>query len=393
LRFLFIVNSNGLSDKLGGSISRTINLAREIERKGHKIYFLTTSGGFSACKKAGLTGNFYVLPSSFGREYEISLFDRALSYVISTIACIPKISQLPEVDVIYTDSDYFCDTIPALLYKKRTKISKWLASFYHFIPPPSKRPGGITLLNILSHVTQQFSLRLIGLNAELVATETIFTKSELSETRYLTNTKIVAIQSGINPKFIDAIDWTKGKKYDACYLGGLRRTKGILDLIKAWPNVCKHIKTAKLAIAGNIASVSLTEVHSELQKLGIETNVDVLGFLSEEEKYKLLKASRLYVLPSFEEGIPITFYEAMYCELPIITYFLPPYQEITEFITTVPLGNTEMLSEAIIQLLDDDILSKKYRVKGKLFSKMHTWDDVADYLLNQLTIPNNTQTG
>jgi negative regulator of sigma E activity len=52
-----------------------------------------------------------------------------------------KISRLPKVEVVHTDSDYFCDTIPAVLYKNKFKDAQWVASAYHFIAPPSKRSG------------------------------------------------------------------------------------------------------------------------------------------------------------------------------------------------------------------------------------------------------------
>ena len=98
------------------------------------------------------------------------------------------------------------------------------------------------------------------------------------------------------------------------------------------------------------------------------------------------KSSRLYVLPSYEEGIPITFYEAMYCGLPIITYFLPPYAEIEEFITSVPVGNEGKLSEEIIRFLSDEDLVQKFAEKSRNFAKAHTWDKIADYMVNQILI-------
>ena len=289
MKIFFIANGNGLSDKLGGSITRTINLAKKLEQKGHKIHFLTTIGGFNACKRAGLFVDYYILPASLWSNRERVFLDRLLAYVISTLAFPVKISQLPKVDVVYTDSDYFCDTIPAALYTYKFKHAKWMASTYHFIPSPSKRSGGLKLFNVLSYIGQQLSLEIITKRADLISTETNFVKSELVENHQISPTKIVVVQSGINPESIDAIKWTGAKIYDACYFGGLRRSKGIFDLIKAWENVCKQVRTAKLAIAGVSSSVSIAEVTHNIKELGLENNIDILGFVSEEEKYELFK--------------------------------------------------------------------------------------------------------
>jgi glycosyltransferase involved in cell wall biosynthesis len=392
MRILFIANGNGLSDKLGGSITRTINLAKNIEQRGHEIHFLTTIGGFKACKRAGLKADFCILPASLWNKSESGLSDRVLAYVISTIGSLPTVSVLSEADACFTDSDFFCDVIPAMLYRRRFKLTRWVASTYHFIPSPTQRSGGFKLLNLISYIGQQFSLKIIKNKADLIATETKFVGSELEENIRISHTKILVIQSGINPQIIDSVGWDGNKKYDACYLGGLRRTKGIFDLIKAWESVCKQFKTAKLAIAGGNSTVSIEEVRHEIKKRGLESNIDILGFISEKEKYQLFKSSRLYVLPSYEEGIPITFYEAMYCGLPIITYFLPPYREIAEYITAVPIGEDVKLSEAVLRFLENKDLSKNFSEKGRKFAKMHTWDKISDYMINELEMSRNVKT-
>lgn len=54
MKIMYITNGNGLSDKIGGSLTRTINVAKRLQKKGHAIHFLTTIGGFRACKREKL---------------------------------------------------------------------------------------------------------------------------------------------------------------------------------------------------------------------------------------------------------------------------------------------------------------------------------------------------
>jgi glycosyltransferase involved in cell wall biosynthesis len=123
---------------------------------------------------------------------------------------------------------------------------------------------------------------------------------------------------------------------------------------------------------------------SKIKKLDLESNVFYLGFLTEEEKYKLLRASKLYVLPSYEEGIPIAFYEAMYCGLPVVTYYLPPYSDIKDYIMSVPLGDVHSLAIEILRVLEDDALVHTLGERGRSLAKEHTWDKVADFTLSQI---------
>jgi glycosyltransferase involved in cell wall biosynthesis len=276
--------------------------------------------------------------------------------------------------------------LPAFLLKRKNPKVKWLASVYHLIPHPSRRVGGYKLSNILSYFGQRISLMIISKWADAIQTETKFMKNELVRCYNISPKKLIVVQSGIDPDIIDRISWDRSKMYDACFLARLHPSKGVFDLVKAWKVLCKSKKDAKLAIAGatGMATKIVDELKYEIKKLGLGDNIELLGFLSEEEKYKLYKASRLYVLPSYEEGIPITFYEAMYCGLPVVTYYLPTYKEIKDYIVSVPLGDVEELAKAIIRVLEDENLARKLGEKGREFAKEHTWDKVAECILSQL---------
>ena len=384
MKIIFIANGAGLSDKLGGSITRTINLAKKLVQKGHEVHFLTTIGGFNACKRLELDVNYHILPASFWSKSERGFFDRLLSYAISTFASPAKMSQLPKVEVIYTDSDYFFDTIPAVLYKNKFKDVQWIASTYHFIPSPSERSGGLKFFNLLSYMGQQIGIDIITRRADLISTETNFVKYNLVRNQNVNPDKILVTESGIDASALDSVKWEGAKIYDACYLGGLRTSKGIFDLIEAWANVCNQNKDAKLAIAGGSSNVAVAEVKQKIKDLGLENNISILGFLSETDKIKLYKSSRLYVLPSHEEGIPITFYEAMYCGLPVVTFYLPTYSEMKEYIQSVPLGDVEGLATKIMTILSDEELMHKLSVQGRKLACKHTWDNVVDSIYSHM---------
>jgi glycosyltransferase involved in cell wall biosynthesis len=305
------------------------------------------------------------------------------SIMRSVYTCLVSLPYLNSSIIVHSPSDFLWDVLPALAQKLKNHRVKWFATVYHIIQHPSKRPGGFRISNLLSFIGQRLSIFLIVKWADIVQTENIFVKNELIRLSMSPN-RIVVCPSGINTRFIDNIVLTEGKAYDVCFLARLHSSKGIYDLLEAWKYVCESRKEARLAIAGAGSIEVLNELKYKIKHLGLENNVHILGFLSEEEKYRVLKRSKIYVLPSYEEGIPITFYEAMYCGLPVVTYYLPTYEEIKDYIVSVPLGDVKKLAEEIIRLLEDENLTRKLGDRGREFAKEHTWDKVAECIISQL---------
>ncbi len=371
-RIFFLFNS---FVSISGADIRFIEMAKRMD--GFNKIIVTSSLGKKICEENGLDAK-YLLTT---KEKQIK--NVPVIYLARMIRALLSKIGANHHDVLFSSSDILPDVFPAFLLKIRKPMVRWIAPVYHLIPHSSKRPGGYKLSNILSYLGQRLSLRLIN-RADLIITETNFLRNKLIEEYQVSPDKITAVQSGFNPKVIDNVIWNREKIYDVCFLARLHLSKGILDLIKAWSYVCKHKKDTKLAIAGSGSTKMIEELKREIEKLGLKHTIDLLGFLSEEDKYKLLKASKLYVLPSYEEGIPITFYEAMHCGLPVITYYLSTYAEIRDYIVSVPLGDVEKLAEEIIKILEDEDLARRLGDRGRKLAKEHTWDKVADCIIPQI---------
>lgn len=372
---------NAYTQGLSGGDLRFVELMKRLEEKGDiELTVVTSKLGKDLCRERGLNAVFKV--TTWEREVRavgnvVLLFARRIISALS-------LRLLIEGSVLYSASNFLPDVFPAFFYKLVNKESKWVVCVYHIIPHPSKRPGKFSLSNFISFIAQCMSLLLVARCSDMIQTETNFVKYELVRRYRISPEKIIVCQSGINPKVIDNFSWSKGKIYDACFLARLHKSKGIYDLIEAWKYVCKYNKGAKLAIGGGGLTEMVTGVKNRIKNLGLENNVFYLGFLSEEDKYRLLRASELYVLPSYEEGIPITFYEAMYCGLPVVTYYLPTYSDIKDYIVSVPLGDVKSLVDAIIRVLENEGLVRTLGDSGRSLAKQHTWDKVAEYTMSQI---------
>jgi glycosyltransferase involved in cell wall biosynthesis len=368
---------NSYTEGISGGDIRFIEIAKRFPRENVEIWVVTSKLGKGLCEERGLKAK-YVLTTTEDRINNV-----IYTYLRRIICAIFLKLEIKNNAILWSTSDFLPDVFPAFLLKRKNPRMIWIASIYHLIPDPFKRSGRLKLSNVLSYVGQWVSLLMIRRQADLIQTETRFLKSKLVKKYKMSSERIIVIPSGIDTKVIEASS-SKEKIYDACFLARLHPSKGIFDLIKAWEYVCERKKDVKLAIAGGGPIKILGKLKSMVKSLGLERNVAILGFLSEEEKYKLLRSSKLYLLPSYEEGIPITFYEAMYCGLPVVTYYLPTYEEIKDYIVSVPLGDVKKLAEEIIRLLEDEDLALRLGDKGRKLAKEHTWDKVADYILSKM---------
>lgn len=198
--------------------------------------------------------------------------------------------------------------------------------------------------------------------------------------------KIKVIYNPLNVKEIEKLAKEPlEKKYQEIFknpviinMGRLNRQKGQRHLIEAFKNIKSEIKDIKLVILGK---GELEDSLKDLcEKLGLKDDVYFLGW--QNNPFKFLSKSKLFILSSLWEGLPYVLLEAMACRLPIVSFdcksgpreILAPnadfsYQaeniEYAEYGILVEKENKELLSQAAIKLLLDENLLKKYKAKSK----------------------------
>lgn len=95
-------------------------------------------------------------------------------------------------------------------------------------------------------------------------------------------------------------------------IGRLVPRKGYNFLLTAW----KNIAGTKLVIIGDGPEKS--HLASLIEEYGLSKSVQLMGQVSEQEKYQLLSLSDVYVSAAEHEGFGIVFLEAMRAGLPIV---------------------------------------------------------------------------
>ena len=110
---------------------------------------------------------------------------------------------------------------------------------------------------------------------------------------------------------------------------------------------------------------------------GVSNRVHFLGFVTDEEKLRLLRTSWLHVLTSPKEGWGISNLEAAACGTPTIASDAPGLRESVRHGETgllVPHGDVHALVDAILTLIDDPARRESMGVAARRFAERFSWD-------------------
>lgn len=98
-------------------------------------------------------------------------------------------------------------------------------------------------------------------------------------------------------------------------LGRLGERKGTYDIIEAVKLIISKVPDIRCYLAGD---GEIDKVKSLIHKYQLENNVIVSGWVNFEKKLSLLKQSSTVLLPSYNEGLPMSVLEGMACGKAII---------------------------------------------------------------------------
>jgi len=189
--------------------------------------------------------------------------------------------------------------------------------------------------------------------------------------------RIAVTGNGVNLKLFEKAE-PQTKVYDAVYFGRMSEEKGVHTLLKAWRIVADKMPSAKLLLMGGFLGSSEKVWWNLRSDLGLNESATFSGYVSDEDAARMLDMSRIFVLPSEEEGFGLTVVEAMALGLPCILSDLPALKE--NFHSTaifVKPRDVDGFAQAIMTLLNDEEKRKRLGEKGKNLARQFSWENVA----------------
>lgn len=351
-RLHLIINGVFTTSIAGGDI-HFLKLAEGAARVGYELNFfgghalqeviekhklpgtvtLTDDGKMPKVNQSALGGQFAMFRDFFGR------YRRTMGQL--------RVIQ-PE-DYVYAVSDYWFDVIPAVRSASQRKLM-----VLHMEAPtlrqiitrsrPDVDPKRLASLHYWA--SQEWSLRRFARSAALprgamkalkqaeqelgapaASRRHLFYLHPLMEPRLdklgVRPHERTLLSYGLEVAATDAVP-KQERIYDAVWIGRVHRQKGIEDLLATLQQLAQRLTNFRAMFIGNVRDALAPEIEARR----LTKHVEFSGFVSEEEKIRLFKASRVFLMPSKHEGSPRVIGESLIAGTPVIAYEIPNYRPL-----------------------------------------------------------------
>ena len=154
--------------------------------------------------------------------------------------------------------------------------------------------------------------------------------------------------------------------------------KGRLDLIKTFKQVGK---SCQLVIAGDADHE--TEYSRKVKRTAANDDRIILtGYITGKELNQVYSHAKLFVMPSYHEGLPIALLEAMSYRLPVLVSDIPANKEVAlspeRFFRC---GDLKELQEKIELLLEQGLSEKEWQSYELQINEKYNWRKIAEQTL------------
>lgn len=168
------------------------------------------------------------------------------------------------------------------------------------------------------------------------------------------------------------------------FMGWLEKFKGVFELIDAARLLVDRGLRFHLTICGG--GTLERDLRERVTTFGLEGRVHIVGWVSGDDKWRLLADSEVLVLPSKSEGMPNFLLEGMAAGLAVVATRLPGAEAIVgnaDVGTLVPLDDADALADAMEEMIRDGerVIALGGRARY-LISEGHDLDTQAEKLID-----------
>jgi glycosyltransferase involved in cell wall biosynthesis len=269
-------------------------LKAELERRGLPVTVSLTDKQVMASRDFGTLGGQISLLVDYSRRLRGSL---------------PHLGEVHPEDIVYSCTDFWWDILPALRTRARRKIlylGMDCPSFAEILFKTRPDVKAIRLPSLHYWLTQHMALQLFR---HCRQKRLIYThgnqKPRLLRMGYRQE-DLVFVSNGVDLKQPAAVPEQK-KMYDAAWVGRVHKQKGIDDLVATLAFLSATIKDFRAIMIGDLQKMLAPQIAAA----GLAEQVEFSGYVSEAEKFRLLKSSRVFLMPSRYESWGIVIGEAL----------------------------------------------------------------------------------
>jgi glycosyltransferase involved in cell wall biosynthesis len=120
------------------------------------------------------------------------------------------------------------------------------------------------------------------------------------------------------------------------------------------------------------------QVDSKVTRLGLESRVRKLGYVSPADLPAIYRRARALVTPSLWEGFGLPLLEAMACRVPVVASDIPAHREVAgEAALYVDPVDPASIASGVERVLDDEALRARLIETGVEQVRQFSWDETA----------------
>jgi glycosyltransferase involved in cell wall biosynthesis len=176
-----------------------------------------------------------------------------------------------------------------------------------------------------------------------------------------------------------------GRGARVAYLGRLEPYKRVDLLLRAMARLAGRLPHAEILVIGRGADRARLE--RVAREVGVAERTRFTGFVSREERDRLLASCRVSVCPSPKEGWGLTVVESNAVGTPVVATDAPGLRDSVDDGKTgylVPDGDEAALAERIERLLSDDALAGEMSAAALAWARRFDWERAADDMAEAL---------
>lgn len=177
--------------------------------------------------------------------------------------------------------------------------------------------------------------------------------------------KVQVVRCGVDASYVKRLPTALPERPRFVSVGRLCEQKGQLLLVQAAAQLLHGGRALELVLVGD--GPMRREVEAVIAREGIEPHVRITGWASGETVQREIEDARVFVLPSFAEGLPVVLMEALGRGRPVISTYvagIPELVQDNECGFLVPAGSVEHVASAMERALDCD--TRRLSAMGQL---------------------------
>jgi glycosyltransferase involved in cell wall biosynthesis len=191
------------------------------------------------------------------------------------------------------------------------------------------------------------------------------------------NGPITIIPIGIER--VASISYPKADSPTFLYVGRLAPSKRVGHALEALAQFRQATGTGTLWLIGNGPEAYQRSLAKLARRLRVEPNVKFLGWVSPQEKYRMMAEAHALLMTSVREGWGLVVTEANACGTPALVYDVPGLRDSVrnEVTGLVVPPRPQSLANAMMRIISDTDLYSRLADEGQRWSGTFSFDEAA----------------